>query len=95
MADWRLTRLPGERELASALDVSRTTISSALAHLREEGYLESRHGSGSRVILPDTAPYHPFSGKRRTGSLHCRPQCRAGNPPGLYPRYRPLRSISR
>jgi DNA-binding transcriptional MocR family regulator len=34
--------------------VSRTTISSALAHLREEGYLESRHGSGSRVILPDT-----------------------------------------
>jgi DNA-binding transcriptional MocR family regulator len=48
------TRLPGERELASALDVSRTTISSALAHLREEGYLESRHGSGSRVILPDT-----------------------------------------
>ncbi len=48
------TRLPGERELASALNVSRTTISSALAHLRDEGYLESRHGSGSRVILPDT-----------------------------------------
>ncbi|ENA0610140.1 PLP-dependent aminotransferase family protein [Enterobacter bugandensis] len=48
------TRLPGERELAAALEVSRTTISSALAHLREEGYLESRHGSGSRVILPDT-----------------------------------------
>jgi len=48
------TRLPGERELASVLEVSRTTVSSALAHLREEGYLESRHGSGSRVILPDT-----------------------------------------
>lgn len=47
------TRLPGERELAAALSVSRTTISSALAHLREEGYLESRHGSGSRAILPD------------------------------------------
>ena len=48
------TRLPGERELASTLNVSRTTVGSALAHLREEGYLESRHGSGSRVILPDT-----------------------------------------
>lgn len=48
------TRLPGERELASALEISRTTVASALAHLRDEGYLESRHGSGSRVILPDS-----------------------------------------
>lgn len=48
------TRLPGERELASTLEVSRTTVASALAHLRDEGYLESRHGSGSRVILPDS-----------------------------------------
>src|SRR5690606_33715652 len=48
------TRLPGERELATSLGVSRTTISSALAHLRDAGYLESRLGSGSRVILPDS-----------------------------------------
>ncbi|MDI3359911.1 PLP-dependent aminotransferase family protein [Lelliottia sp. V89_10] len=48
------TRLPGERELAAALTVSRTTVSSALAHLRDAGYLESRHGSGSRIILPDS-----------------------------------------
>lgn len=47
------SRLPGERELAAVLDVSRTTIASALAQLREEGYLESRQGSGSRVILPE------------------------------------------
>lgn len=48
------SRLPGERELAATLEVSRTTVASALAHLRDEGYLESRHGSGSRVILPDS-----------------------------------------
>ncbi|MGV8352583.1 GntR family transcriptional regulator, partial [Pseudomonas aeruginosa] len=42
------TRLPGERELATALNVSRTTIASALGLLREEGYLQSRQGSGSR-----------------------------------------------
>jgi Transcriptional regulators containing a DNA-binding HTH domain and an aminotransferase domain (MocR family) and their eukaryotic orthologs len=48
------TRLPGERELATVLNVSRTTIASALAHLRDAGYLESRHGSGSRIILPDS-----------------------------------------
>ncbi len=43
------TRLPGERELAAALNVSRTTIASALGQLREEGYLYSRQGSGSRI----------------------------------------------
>lgn len=36
------TRLPGERELAAALNVSRTTIASALGQLREEGFLYSR-----------------------------------------------------
>ena len=46
------TRLPGERELATALNVSRTTIASALGLLREEGYLQSRQGSGSRIALP-------------------------------------------
>lgn len=49
------TRLPGERELASALGVSRTTIASALAQLRDEGYLISRHGSGSVVMLPQSS----------------------------------------
>lgn len=45
------SRLPGEREFASALGVSRTTVASALAQLREEGYVQSRQGSGSTVTL--------------------------------------------
>jgi DNA-binding transcriptional MocR family regulator len=45
-------RLPGERELASALGVSRTTVSTAFGRLREEGHLVSRHGSGSRTSVP-------------------------------------------
>ncbi|EOW6618353.1 PLP-dependent aminotransferase family protein [Cronobacter dublinensis] len=46
------SRLPGERELAGALGVSRTTIASALGLLRDEGFLISRHGAGSAIALP-------------------------------------------
>ena len=46
------TRLPGERELAAALGVSRTTATAAYAALREEGFLASRRGAGSWTRLP-------------------------------------------
>src|SRR5215470_6139271 len=46
------TRLPGERELAEALGVSRTTASAAYTALRDEGFLASRRGSGSWTRLP-------------------------------------------
>jgi len=76
------TRLPGERELALTLEVSRTTVSSALAHLRDEGYLESRHGSGSRVILPDRRPRPAPMPARRWISppLHWAPDRRSIRP---------------
>src|SRR3546814_3199058 len=45
-------RLPGERELARALGVSRTTLTAAYGQLRENGYLLSRRGSGSVTHLP-------------------------------------------
>ncbi|MFN2543519.1 MAG: PLP-dependent aminotransferase family protein [Actinomycetota bacterium] len=45
-------RLPSERRLAFALRVSRTTATAAYDVLREEGFLESRQGSGSTVALP-------------------------------------------
>ncbi len=45
-------RLPGERELAQALGVSRTTLTAAYGQLRADGYLASRRGSGSVTQLP-------------------------------------------
>jgi len=46
------TRLPGERDLAAALGLSRGTIAAAFAELRADGFLASRHGSGSLVTVP-------------------------------------------
>lgn len=50
------TRVPGERELAAALGVSRTTTSGAYGLLRDEGYLVSRQGSGTVTALPPGTP---------------------------------------
>lgn len=47
-------RLPAERVLAKALAVSRTTVVGAYELLREEGFIESRQGSGTRVRRGDT-----------------------------------------
>lgn len=47
-------RLPSERELTDALGVSRTTVARAYALLRELGFLESRQGSGSVAVLPQS-----------------------------------------
>ena len=44
--------LPGERDLATALRVSRTTVTAAYTLLRERGYLDSRQGARSTVTLP-------------------------------------------
>jgi DNA-binding transcriptional MocR family regulator len=45
------TALPAERELASALHVSRSTVAAAYRSLRETGHISSLRGSGS-VTLP-------------------------------------------
>jgi DNA-binding FadR family transcriptional regulator len=47
-------RLPGERELAGVLGVSRTTVTAAYDLLRSTGYAASRQGSGTRTTLPAT-----------------------------------------
>ncbi|MEO7422996.1 MAG: PLP-dependent aminotransferase family protein [Ornithinibacter sp.] len=66
IADGRIaagTRLPSERQLTAALEVSRTTVASAYAVLRERGYLTSKRGSGSLATLPSSTRL------RGTGSL--------------------------
>lgn len=61
-------RLPGERNLAPELGVSRTTISAAYAALKDEGFLESRHGSGSVTRLPGGASMS-FHAERGGGEI--------------------------
>lgn len=48
------TRLPGERELARALGVSRTTVTAAYDGMRGDGFAASRQGSGTWTTLPDS-----------------------------------------
>ncbi|WGW10445.1 PLP-dependent aminotransferase family protein [Saxibacter everestensis] len=63
------TRLPAERDLASQLGKSRTTVTSAYRHLRERDYLQSRQGSGSVTCLPRSEPLSPGSSKEQSELL--------------------------
>lgn len=47
--------LPAERQLAEALQVSRTTVAAAYQRLRERGFAHSRQGSGTVIRLPHEA----------------------------------------
>ncbi|ETA66563.1 MocR-like transcription factor YczR [Haloechinothrix halophila] len=49
------TRLPAERELASAIEASRTLVGAALERLREKGLVASKRGSGSWITVPRTS----------------------------------------
>ena len=58
------TRMPAERELATALGVSRTTVAAAYEALRGAGVLRSRRGAGSWTQLDPRTPVAagtPFS----------------------------------
>jgi DNA-binding transcriptional MocR family regulator len=47
--------LPPERQLAQELAVSRNTVALAYATLRDEGWIEARQGSGTRVATTRTS----------------------------------------
>jgi DNA-binding transcriptional MocR family regulator len=52
------TALPPEREVAAALDVSRTMVASAWERLRTDGLVVSRRGAGSWAAIPTTGRAH-------------------------------------
>src|SRR5690242_6512473 len=62
------TTLPPERKLAEAIGVSRTTVVGAYEALREEGWIESVQGSGTRVRpkVPATAAAAPAAQRRHS-----------------------------
>jgi DNA-binding transcriptional MocR family regulator len=54
------TALPPERELATALDVSRTMIAAAWERLKADGLVVSRRGAGSWTAIPAAGgPHEP------------------------------------
>lgn len=50
------TALPSERGLSEAVGVSRTTVTAAYAHLREQGFLSSGQGTRGRTRIPRLTP---------------------------------------
>jgi DNA-binding transcriptional MocR family regulator len=60
VADGRLAvgiRLPAERELATALQLSRATVTAAYRRLRDDGWASARQGAGTWTSLPAGAAY--------------------------------------
>ena len=83
-------RLPSERDLCAALDVSRTTVTRAYGELRATGYAESRQGSGTFTRVPqgrrrvhDNALL-PYAGDAEAIDLNC---AASSAPPGMASAY--------
>ena len=71
------TRVPAERELATALQVSRTTVAAAYDGLRDAGVLRSRRGAGSWTQFPaerpgaaTSAPFSPSGDRTKFDMAH-------------------------
>jgi DNA-binding transcriptional MocR family regulator len=52
-------RVASERDLSASLGVSRSTVSAAYRRLRNEGYLVSDHGGGTRTAIPAAPSSRP------------------------------------
>lgn len=77
-------RLPSERDLAAGLGISRTTVASSFAALREGGYLLARQGAGHYVRLPhDRISSTTLPGPYLDGDVIGLSAASATAPPGL------------
>lgn len=65
------TALPPERELAIALDVSRTMIAGAWERLKADGLVVSRRGAGSWTAVPRAGDLTPLPEDPATIDLTC------------------------
>ncbi|MFE0510078.1 GntR family transcriptional regulator [Streptomyces sp. NPDC058964] len=62
--------LPTQRQLAQEFGVSRDTIQRVLRKLTDEGWVDSRQGSGMRVLkVPELTPVDPRPKRRTAPSL--------------------------
>jgi DNA-binding transcriptional MocR family regulator len=82
------TRLPAERDLAAALATSRVTIASAYRVLREEGWAQTRHGSGTVTEVPGGLDDHGGWLPRHTTGLVDLAHASPSAVPQLEPAYR-------
>ncbi len=72
-------QLPPSRELASYLQVSRTTITQAFEHLMLEGYIKGQQGSGTYISddIPENLLYSNYSGETAANCRELSPQQQA------------------
>jgi DNA-binding transcriptional MocR family regulator len=76
------TRLPPERALASALQVSRTTVAAGYAELTDRGWLERRQGSGTWIHHPGHSDPGPYINDEALESIARNPLMRTATPDG-------------
>jgi GntR family transcriptional regulator/MocR family aminotransferase len=82
------TRLPGTREVAGQLRVHRATVMAAWAELQGQGWVETRHGSGTYVADPLPRTFYWELGDRVAGAVPAEPAY------AVEPRLRPRLSQS-
>ena len=75
-------QLPSERDLATALQVSRATVRAALRILRDEGEIETRSGNSSGTFVSKSNPLLVSLLADRGRSRAARSPASDGNSPG-------------